>query len=255
MGPRLRGGDWSGKAMNIFLAGASGVIGRRLVVLLRRAGHDVVGTTRSETNAAALRTLGVTPAILDVYDAKAVLKAMAGAQPDVLVHQLTDLPDVIDPMRLQQMREANARLRREGTRNLINACEVLKVERVIAQSIAWVYAPGMKPYREGDALDLNGQGIDRESVEGVVALEEAVTKTPGIDGLVLRYGRLYGPGTWTETPKGAAPLHVDAAAQAALLALTRGKPGIYNVVEEDGEISAERARRELGFDASFRIAP
>lgn len=240
--------------MNVFLAGASGVIGRRLCVLLRRAGHDVVGTTRSETNAVALRTLGVTPAILDVYDARAVLKAMAAAQPDVLVHQLTDLPDVIDPATWPAMREANARLRRDGTRNLINACEALKVKRVVAQSIAWIYAPGMKPYREGDALDLNGQGIDKETMDGVVALEDAVTKTPGVDGLVLRYGRFYGPGTWTETPKGPAPLHVDAAAQAALLALTRGKPGIYNVVEEDGEITAEKARRDLGFDPAFRIA-
>lgn len=239
--------------MKVFLAGASGVIGRRLCVLLRKAGHEVVGTTRSETNAAALRTLGVTPAVVDVYDARAVLTAMAAAQPDVLMHQLTDLPDVIDPKRLDAMRQANARLRREGTRNLINACEVLKVKRVIAQSIAWLYAPGMKPYREGDALDLNPVSGDTISIGGVVALEDAVTKTPGIDGLVLRYGRLYGPGTWTETPQGTAPLHVDAAAQAALLALTCGKPGIYNVVEEDGEISAEKARHELGFDALFRI--
>lgn len=239
--------------MNVFLAGASGVIGRRLCVLLRKAGHDVVGITRSEINAAALKTLGVTPAIVDVYDARAVLTAMAAAQPDVLIHQLTDLPDVIDPKQLDAMRQANARLRREGTRNLMNACEALKVRRVIAQSIAWLYAPGMKPYREGDALDLNPVSGDTISIGGVVALEDAVTKTPGIDGLVLRYGRLYGPGTWTETPQGTAPLHVDAAAQAALLALTRGKPGIYNVVEEDGEISAEKARHELGFDASFRI--
>lgn len=241
--------------MNVFLAGASGVIGRRLCVLLRLAGHEVTGTTRSESNAAALKTLGVTPAILDVYDARAVLTAMAAAQPDVVVHQLTDLPDVIDPQKLPAMREANARLRREGTRNLINACEVLKVTRVIAQSIAWVYAPGMKPYREGDALDLTGQSIDRESIDGVIALEDAVTGTPGIGGIVLRYGRLYGPGTWTESPKGPAPLHVDAAAHAGLLALTRGQPGIYNVVEEDGEISAEKARRELGFNPAFRIAP
>jgi nucleoside-diphosphate-sugar epimerase len=239
--------------MRVFLAGASGVIGRRLCVLLRRAGHDVIGTTRSQVNAAALRTLGVTPAILDAYDAKAVLAAMAAAGPDVLIHQLTDLPDVIDPTRLQQMRQANARLRREGTRNLVNACEVLKIRRVIAQSIAWVYAPGMKPYREGDALDLNPAGGDTVSIGGVVALEEAVMQTPGIEGLVLRYGRLYGPGTWTRKPQGGAPLHVDAAAQTALLALTRGAPGIYNIAEDDGEIDSAKARRELGFDPAFRI--
>lgn len=240
--------------MNVFLAGASGVIGRRLCVLLRQAGHDVTGTTRRETNVGVLKTLGARPVIVDVLNAKGLLAAMVAAQPDVVIHQLTDLPDVIDPAKLPAMRAANARLRREGTRNLIDACEVLKVPRVIAQSIAWVYAPGMKPHREGDALDLTGQSVDRETVDGVIALEDAVTKTSGIDGVVLRYGRLYGPGTWTETPKGPAPLHVDAAAYAALLALTQGKSGIYNVVEEDGEISAEKARRELGFDASFRIA-
>ncbi len=240
--------------MNVFLAGASGVIGRRLVVLLRRAGHDVTGTTRSETNAAALRTLGATPAIVDVFDAKALLKAMASAQPDIVVHQLTDLPDVIDPAQLSAMREANARLRREGTRNLMNACQVLNVTRVIAQSIAWVYAPGMKPYREEDALDLNPASGDTVSIQGVVALEDAVTNTPGVDGLVMRYGRLYGPGTWTEEPQGTAPLHVDAAAQAAFLALTQGAPGIYNIAEEeDGEVDSSKARREFGFDAAFRM--
>jgi nucleoside-diphosphate-sugar epimerase len=241
--------------MKIFLAGATGVIGRRLVALLRQAGHDVVGTTRSAANVTVLEALGATPVIVDVFDAKALLAAMANAQPDVVIHQLTDLPDVIDPAKMSAMRAANARLRREGTRNLMQTCEALNVKRVIAQSIAWVYAPGAKPYHESDPLDLTGHGIDRESIEGVVALEQAVTGTPGIDGLVLRYGRLYGPGTWTETPKGTSPLHVDAAAHAALLALTRGTPGIYNVVEEeDGEISAEKARRELGFDATFRMA-
>ncbi len=239
--------------MNVFLAGATGVIGRRLCVLLRRAGHDVTGTTRSEINAAALKTLGVRAAIVDVFDAKMLLKAMAAAQPDAVIHQLTDLPDVIDPAGLPAMRAANARLRREGTRNLMNACEVLEVRRVIAQSIAWIYAPGMKPYRESDPLDESGQGTDRETLNGVLALEDAVIQSPGIDGLVLRYGRLYGPGTWTETPKGTAPLHVDAAAQAAFLALTRGNAGIYNVAEDDGEVDSSRAKLEFGFSAAFRM--
>lgn len=239
--------------MRIFLAGASGVIGRRLVVLLRKAGHDVTGTTRSETNAVALKTLGATPAVVDVFDAKALLKAMAGAQPDVLIHQLTDLPDVIDPAQMPAVLAANAKLRNEGTRNVMNACEVLKVRRVIAQSIAFVYAPGAKPHREEDALDLNSESGNRVTAAGVAALEQAVTQTPGIDGVVLRYGRLYGPGTWTPVAKGRAPLHVDAAAQAALLTLTQGRTGIYNVAEDDGEVAIDKARRDFGFDPGFRM--
>jgi nucleoside-diphosphate-sugar epimerase len=86
----------------------------------------------------------------------------------------------------------------------------------------------------------------------VHALEEAVMSAPGIDGLVLRYGRLYGPGTWN-TPNARTPLHVDAAAQAALLAVTRGAPGIYNIAEDDGAVSIEKARKELGFDPAFRL--
>jgi nucleoside-diphosphate-sugar epimerase len=89
----------------------------------------------------------------------------------------------------------------------------------------------------------------------VIALEQAVTGTPGMRALFLRYGRLYGPGTWSDEPNGAAPLHVDAAAQAALLALSKGRPGIYNIAEDDGAVSSEKARRELDFDPSFRMNP
>jgi len=88
-----------------------------------------------------------------------------------------------------------------------------------------------------------------------VALERAVLNTPGVDGLVLRYGRFYGPGTWTLTPSGTSPLHVDAAAQAARLAVSRGEPGVYNVAEDDGTVRTEKARRVLGFDPGFRVEP
>jgi nucleoside-diphosphate-sugar epimerase len=239
--------------MKVFLAGASGVIGRRLCVLLRKAGHDVVGTTRSETKAAALRTLGVTPAVVDAFDLARLKLAVYGAQPDVIVHQLTDLPQDSDPKKIQAALEGNARLRVDGTRNLVEAAQASGVRRLIAQSVAFAYAPGATPHAETDPLDLAAEGVRRRTVEGVAALEQAVTRTRGIDGLVLRYGRLYGPGTWTERPQGAAPLHVDAAAQAALLALTRGAPGLYNVAEDDGEVDSGKAKRELGFDAAFRM--
>lgn len=240
--------------MKVFLAGASGVIGRRLVVLLRQAGHDVVGTTRSETKAAALRTLGATPAIVDVYDAHKLKLAVYAAQPDVIIHQLTDLPQELDPQKLQASLDSNARLRIEGTRNLVDAALASSVRRMIAQSIAFVYAPGDGPLMEEHPLALGDSGYGRRTAEGIVALEQAVTQTSGLDGIVLRYGRFYGPGTWTETPNGPAPVHIDAAAQAALLALTRGAPGIYNIAEDDGAVSSEKAKHELGFDAAFRMS-
>lgn len=230
--------------MRIFLAGATGAIGRRLTLLLRRAGHDVVGTTRSETKAEALRALGATPAVVDVYDAAKLKLAVFAAQPDAIIHQLTDLPQVIDPATLQGALAANAKLRIEGTRNLVDAALAIGVRRFLAQSIAFAYAPGEGPLTEEHPIN--------PTQEGVIALEDAVTRTMGIDGVALRYGRLYGPGTWTDVPNGAAPLHVDAAAHAALLALTGAAPGIYNVAEDDGAVSSEKAKRQFGFDAGFR---
>jgi nucleoside-diphosphate-sugar epimerase len=239
--------------MKVFLAGATGVIGRRLTVLLRQAGHEVVGTTRSESKAAALQALGAVPALVDVYDADKLKLAVYAVQPDAIIHQLTDLPQLYDPKTLPAALEANARLRIEGTRNLIEAALATGVTRMIAQSIAFAYAPGQGPLPEDHPLNQTTDGVPNLTVEGVVALERAVTQTRGIDGVVLRYGRLYGPGTWSETPSGAAPLHVDAAAQGALLALTRAAPGIYNIAEDDGAVSSEKAKRELGFDAAFRM--
>lgn len=237
--------------MKIFLAGAAGVIGRPLCVLLRRADHEIVGTTRSESNAAALRALGVTPVILNVYDAEALMQAMAAARPDVVIHQITDLPDTLDPNAPPSVFDENARVRIEGTRNLMAAATACGVKRVIAQSIAFVYAPKDGLHVESDPL--LSEGPYAKTVEGVIALETGVQAVSGIEGVVLRYGGLYGPGTWFDTPTGPCPLHVDAAAQAALLALDRGKPGIYNVAEDGGSVSNEKAKRELGFDAGFRI--
>jgi nucleoside-diphosphate-sugar epimerase len=233
--------------MKVFLAGATGVVGRRLTVLLRRAGHEVAGTTRSEAKAAALRAIGAVPVLVDAYDADKLKLAVYAVQPDVIIHQLTDLPQTIDPQTLPAALEANARLRIAGTRNLVDAALTNNVRRVIAQSIAFAYAPGQGPLTEEHPLD---------PVQiGVVALEHAVSQTPGIEGIVLRYGRFYGPGTWTDVAKGRGPLHVDAAAQAALLALTKGAPGVYNVAEDDGAVSSEKARRVFGFDPSFRMNP
>jgi nucleoside-diphosphate-sugar epimerase len=237
--------------MNIFVAGATGVIGRPLVKLLRRAGHAVTGTTRSAQKIAEIDALGGKGVVADALDAEVVRRAVIAANPDVIIHQLTDLPDVSDPAQMAAARGKNSRVRIEGTRNLMAAAKAANVRRVIAQSIAFIYAPGNKPYREGDPLDESE--TQRITIAGVKALEEAVLNTRGIDGIVLRYGRLYGPGTWFDKPGGAGPLTCDAAANAALLAVTKGAPGIYNIAEDDGEFSIEKARRELGFDPGFRM--
>jgi nucleoside-diphosphate-sugar epimerase len=240
---------------SIFLAGASGAIGRRLVPLLVKAGHRVVGTTRNKDKAGALRAQGAEFAIVDVFDMAALKDAMQMAAPDVVIHQLTDLSLLADESKLAEALERNARLRIEGTANLVAGALLSGARRVIAQSISFVYAPGKQPYSENAPLYPISEPRWGRTVEGVVALEREVTQTPGIDGIVLRYGHLYGPGTGRE--RDAAPtkgaLHVDAAAHAALLAIERGRPGIYNVAEDDGDVATDKARAEFRFDPDFRL--
>ncbi len=233
--------------MRIFLAGAGGVIGKRLGPLLLEARHDVVGTTRSAEKADALRAMGVEPVVVDVFDAAALSHTVVAARPDLVVHQLTDLPPGLDPRRMEEGTKRNARMRSEGTRNLVSAALDAKVPRLIAQSIAWMYAPGPEPHSEDDPLDIHASGTRAITVAGVVELERLTLSSSSIEGTVLRYGRLYGPDTGTDT-KGEPPaLHVDAAATAALLAIESGVQGIYNIAEPCEYLSIEKARRELGF--------
>ena len=240
-------------ALRIFLAGASGAIGRRLVPLLRRAGHTVVGTTRVPEKAETLRALGAEPVVVDMFDAETLMRAVAAARPAVVIHQLTDLPPGLDPSRMEEATARNARIRDEGTRTLVRAALGAGARRLVAQSIAWAYAPGPEPHSEEDPLEVNAEGRRGVTVRGVAALENRVLNSPPLEGIVLRYGQIHGPGTGADTPRGAAPLHVDAAAHAALLAVERGAPGIYNIAEPNGYITTDKARRELGFSADFRL--
>jgi nucleoside-diphosphate-sugar epimerase len=237
--------------MKVFVAGATGVIGHPLLRLLRQAGHSVTGTTRSAGKLAMIEAQGARGVVADAFDAEALRRAVAEAKPDAVIHQLTDLPDVSDPSQMAVVREKNSRLRIEGTRNLMAAAKAAGVARVVAQSIAFIYAAGRKPYRESDPLD--SSDAQRMTISGVVALEDAVLNTPGIDGVVLRYGRLYGQDTWFDKPGSAGALTCAAAAQAAVLALSHGAPGVYNIAEDDGEFSVEKARDELGFDPAFKM--
>jgi nucleoside-diphosphate-sugar epimerase len=240
--------------MRIFLAGATGAIGRRLVPLLVAAGHTVTGTTRSSQRAGLIAALGATPAVVDALEPGPLEQAIAAARPDVILHQLTDLPQARDDAGMDAALRRNAHLRVVATRNLMAAARAHGVGRVIAQSIAFAYAAGDGARSESDPLDLAAQGLRAVTVRGIAALEADVLGAPGITGLVLRYGRLYGPGTWYPDAAGEPPaLHVDAAARAAQLALDRGRHGIYNIAEDDGAVAIARAREELGFDPQFRL--
>lgn len=237
----------------ILLAGAAGAIGKRLTPLLRGAGHHVAGTTRTEAGADILRALGAESVKVDVFDEEGLRHAVAAARPEIAIHQLTDLPPGLDPARMAAATANNARIRDEGTRNLVKAAIAAGARRLIAQSIAWAYAPGPKPYAEDDPLDAGAEGARAVSVGGIIALENWTLKSPPLAGIILRYGRLYGPGTGAEAPTGPLSLHVDAAAYAAFLAVDRGDPGIFNIAEPNGEVATEKARRELGWRADFRL--
>lgn len=224
--------------MKILLAGATGVVGRLLMSQLVSAGHKVTGTTRSEARAEMITRLGGRPVLLDALDRDAVLTLLRVVRPDVVIHQLTDLAT--------RDWAANSRLRIDGTRNLVDAAQAVGVERMIAQSISWVTVPGDRPAHETDPLDLAAPPPRDETIAGVAALERAVLELPV--GVVLRYGRLYGAGTWyarngwnserilqgevSATEAVVSFLHVEDAAAAALWALD-APAGVYNIVDDE----------------------
>lgn len=236
----------------ILVAGASGVIGRRLCHLLIEDGYLVIGTTRSPNKAASLRALGVEPVIVDVFDQERLSSVLADTQPEIVIHQLTDLPPGLDPAKMAEATVRNARIREVGTRNLLTAAMAAGTKRMIAQSIAFAYAPGPKPHDESAALNVDAPERAGLTARAVASLEQQVIHAQ-LEGIVLRYGRLYGPGTGFDEPASGGPVHVDAAADAARRAVTRGKRGIYNIAEQDGSVSSHKAAVELDWKADFRI--
>src|ERR1700728_1549359 len=231
----------------IFLAGAAGVIGRRLTPLLLAHDHLVWGTTRSPGNVEFLRKLGARLVVVDVFDAEALVTAVLDAKPEIVMRQLTDLAAVQDPAQRSSALARNARIRDEGTRNLVGAAREAGARRMIAQSIAWAYAPGPRPHREDHPLDLNAEGDRLVSVRGVEALERQVLAASPMEGVVLRYGRLYGPGSGADAPPSPPSVHVDAAGYGALLAIDRGEPGAFNIADANGEVSTDNASTGLGW--------
>ena len=191
--------------------------------------------------------------MVDVFDGPSLFRVVAEAHPDLVIHQLTDLPPGLDPSLMAEGTLRNARMRSEGTQNLVAAALASGVRRLVAQSIAWMYAPGPQPHSEDDPLDIHGAGTRGITATGVATLERLTVSSPPIEGMVLRYGHLYGPGTGFDVAGEPPSLHVDAAAAAAWLTIEKTRCGIYNIAEPNGYLSTDKAQREFGFNAAFRL--
>jgi len=244
-------------AVRVFLAGATGAIGRPLVRMLVADGHQVTGMTRSAGKAAALRAAGVEPVVVDALDAPAVTRALAAAQPEVVINQLTAIPPRLDPRKIARDFALTDRLRTEGTRILIDAAHAAGARRMIAQSIVLVYAPGPPGtvHTESDPVNVNPHKSYRQTGGALVELERQVLAA---GGQLLRYGYFYGPGSaisrtgslGVEVARRRLPIvgggtgvwsfiHVEDAARATVAILAKETSGTYNVVDDEPANVAE----------------
>jgi nucleoside-diphosphate-sugar epimerase len=262
--------------MKIFVAGATGVMGKQLVPRLVAAGHEVVGMTRRRSKQAAVHELGASSVVADALDPEQVAAAVAGAQPEVIVHQLTAIA-ALDTRHFDRDFAQTNRLRTEGTDHLLSAGRAVGVRRFVAQSYtSWPYARTGGPIKtEADPLDPAPAREMRQSLAAIRHLEDAVTGADWTEGLVLRYGAFYGPGTalsaggaqlemvrkrrFPLVGNGAGVwsfLHIADAAEATVAAVEHGERGIYNVVDDDPAPVAEwlpALADELGAPKPWRV--
>jgi len=242
--------------MRIFVAGATGVVGQQLLPRLTAQGHQVTATTRSPAKAERLRALGAEPTVVDGLDAMAVGEAVARAEPEVVIHQMTSLAGAISLRRFDRMFAVTNRLRTQGTDHLLAAASAAGVRRFIAQSYTgWPNIREGGPVKtEDDPLDPSPPRAQRESLAAIRHLERVVLAAAPMEGIVLRYGSFYGPGASDEfvrlIHKRMVPiigdgagiwsfLHISDAAAATVAAVERGAPGVYNVVDDDPASVAE----------------
>ncbi len=235
----------------IFLAGASGAIGRRLAPMLVERGWLVFGTTRKADRMKAMQDAGVEPLLVDVFDRDLLGKLLRDIRPNIVMHQLTDLPYALEASQMTAALVRNARIRDEGTRNLVAAAAATNCRRIIAQSLGFIYDEGLKPHAETDPLLPDSHPTYGATAVAVRSLESQVLGSAS-EGIVLRYGLFYGPGTGFDQPIAPGSVHVDAAAQAAVLAVTGGQSGIYNIAEDDGQVSIAKALRDLAWNPGWR---
>jgi 2-alkyl-3-oxoalkanoate reductase len=238
--------------MRVFLAGASGAIGRPLVPRLLAAGHEVTGMTRSEESADLIRAAGARAAVVDVFDRGALRAAVSESGAEVVIHQLTALPERMS-FRDKRLYEGTNRARSEGTRNLMEAARTAGARRFISQSIAFLYEPtGSWVKSEEDATIKDAPAPFGEALRILLQMERTVRSAEDLEGLVLRYGFFYGPGTHygddgafaSDARRRRLPvvgagtgvtsfIHVDDAADATVAAVSRGAPGIYNITDDE----------------------
>ncbi len=241
--------------MKVFVAGATGALGRPLVKQLVERGHEVTGMTRSESKQELLRELGARPVVADALDPDAVARAVAEADPDVIVHQLTAIGE-FNPRHMERDFAATNRLRTEGTDHLLAAGRAVGVKRFVAQSFApWPYArTGGMVKTEDDPLDTDPPAEIRTTLDAIKYLEKAVTGADWTEGIALRYGGFYGPGTsigldplgeqiemirqrkFPLAGKGTGVwsfIHIEDAASATVEAVEHGTRGVYNVVDDE----------------------
>jgi 2-alkyl-3-oxoalkanoate reductase len=240
--------------MRVFVAGASGAVGKRLVPLLIASGYDVAAMTRSPQKTAALRAAGAEPVVADGLDRTAVMHAVLRAEPEVVIHQMTALTGVTSFRTFDDGFALTNRLRTEGTDHLLEAARAAGVRRIIAQSYGnWNYErTGSRLKTEADPFDPNPPANQRKSLRAIRYLEDAVIGAAGIEGIALRYANLYGPGTGFSVDGDIVKLvrmrrlpiigdgggiwsfiHIDDAAAATVAAIEHGAPGIYNIVDDD----------------------
>lgn len=239
--------------MRVLIAGATGAIGRPLVARLQAAGHDVAALTRSEEKAALLRAQGVEPHVVDVFDHDGVVAAVTAARPEVVIHQLTALPKVMDVRKYGPALAPTNRLRAEATPHLIAGARAAGARRLIVQSISFITAPEGPPVHDEDARTFDDAPVAfRDAVTSTLTMEQAVLAATDLDPVVLRYGFFYGPGTYyapdgstvAEIRKRRFPIlgrgagvssfvHIDDAATATVAALQGGEPGVCNVTDDE----------------------
>jgi nucleoside-diphosphate-sugar epimerase len=240
--------------MRVLVAGASGAIGRRLVPKLVKSGHTVIGMTRTSEKGAVVRAMGAAPVIVDALDAAAVKKSMIDLAPEVIVHELTAIPNRLNFRKFERDFSLTNRLRTKGTDNLLAGARAAGECRFIAQSYAaWPYAREGSPVKnESDPLDPSPPGALRKALEAIRHLESATVGVGETQGVVLRYGAFYGPGTAFGMGGSALEdlrrrnfpvvgngsgiwsfIHIDDAAEATLAAIERGASGIYNIVDDE----------------------
>jgi len=240
--------------MRIFVAGASGAVGRRLIPMLVSAGHSVTGLTRTAAKAEAIKRMGAQPVVADGLDAEAIRVAIGSTRPEIIIHQMTDLSAATDLRHFDREFANSNALRTRGTEHLLAASREAGVRRFIAQSYCgWPFARTGGPVKtETDELDPDPPQEFRRTLQAIQYLERTVAGSSKPEGIVLRYGSFYGPGTGMFAPVMVEQLrhrrvpligdgggwwsflHVDDAASAAVKAIDHGKAGgIYNIVDDD----------------------